>query len=867
MKTMPLESIPLYKGTILTIDDTPDNLHLLTEMLSEQGYKVRIIPNGRLALKSIANNPPDLILLDIVMPDMDGYQVCQQLKASPKTQNIPVIFLSGLNETFDKVKAFEVGGVDYITKPFQVQEVLARVESQLRLQRLQKQLTEQNIQLQQEIQERQQVEIALSKSEKQYRHLVEASQDLIWSINRDGNYTFVNPIVHHLYGYSPEEMLGRSFTEFLSPERLEADVNLFERLLQGQSVFQYETTHLTKAGEPIQLLLNAIAVVDDQGQVVGITGTASDITERQQAQEALRLSEIRYRELVEFQEQVLVCRWKPDTTLTFVNQSYCRFFAKSQTELIGTKYLELLPDSIQDQIRDFVESLVNHECPETSEHIMISDQGELHWFKWTDQPIRNTEGQIIEVQSFGIDITTRKQAEEKLRLSEENLAQAQRIAHIGNWEFDVITNQIIWSAELFRIFGLEPNQTEPTYQQLLDFIHPDDCSEFEETVKEAIAKGLCYELEFQILPRNRPTVRHLEVRIEPIFDQHHRVIKLFGTALDITQRKKAETALRQSEARERERAHQLQRTLEELKRTQSQLVQTAKMSSLGQMIAGIAHEINNPVSFILGNLSIGRQYFNDLLRLINIYQETYPTASSSIQDIAKAIDLEFIQEDWHKLLKSIQEGAERIHQIILSLKNFSRLDEADLKSVDIHQGIDSSLFILQHRLKSPGNRPGIQVIKEYGQLPQVTCYANQLNQVFMNILVNALDAIESQSSPGVIRISTEVADAHRQSPPKNGNQQTDVVIIRISDNGIGISEEVQPQIFDPFFTTKSVGSGTGLGLSISYQIIVEKHQGQLSCLSTPGKGTTFIIEIPIKPRSQQPRELPLNGMDLAKEIS
>ncbi|MFP4120956.1 PAS domain S-box protein [Coleofasciculus sp.] len=864
---MTLESIPLYKGTILTIDDTPDNLHLLTEMLSAQGYKIRIIPNGRLALKSIANNPPDLILLDIIMPDMDGYQVCQQLKASPITQNIPVIFLSGLNETFDKVKAFEVGGVDYITKPFQVQEVLARVENQLRLQRLQKQLTEQNIQLQQEIQERQQVEIALSESEQKYRHLVEASQDLIWSINRDGNYTFVNPIVHHLYGYFPEEMLGRSFTEFLSPECLEADVNLFERLLQGESVFQYETTHLTKAGEPIQLLLNAIALVNDQGQVVGVTGTASDITERQKSQEALRLSEIRYRELVEFQEQVLVCRWKPDTTLTFVNQSYCRFFAKSKTELIGTKYLDLLPDFIQDQIRDFVESLVNHECPETSEHIMISDQGELHWFKWTDQPILDEQGQIIEVQSFGIDITTRKQAEEKLRLSEENLAQAQRIAHIGNWEFDVITNQIIWSAELFRIFGLEPNQTEPTYQQLLDFIHPDDCSEFEETVKQAIAQGLCYELDFQILPRNRTTVRHLEVRIEPIFDQQHRVIKLFGTALDITQRQKAETALRQSEARERERAHQLQRTLEELKRTQSQLVQTAKMSSLGQMVAGMAHEINNPVSFILGNLTIGRQYFNDLLRLINIYQETYPNPSSSLQDIAEAIDLQFIQEDWQKLLNSIQEGAERIHQIILSLKNFSRLDEADLKSVDIHQGIESSLFILQHRLKPPSNRSGIQVIKEYGQLPPITCYANQLNQVFMNILVNAIDAIESHSSPGVIRISTEVADAHRQSLPKNGNQQADVVIIRITDNGIGISEEVQPQIFDPFFTTKPVGSGTGLGLSISYQIIVEKHQGQLSCLSTPGEGTTFIIEMPINPRSQQPIEIPLNDMDLAKEIS
>lgn len=842
---MTLESTPL-KETILVIDDTPDNLHLLIEMLTKQGYKIRVIPSGRLALKSIVSNAPDLILLDIVMPGMDGYQVCQKLKAFPMTQNIPVIFLSGLNEPLDKIKAFEVGGVDYITKPFDVPEVLARIESQLRLQRLQKQLTQQNIQLQQQIQERQQVEIALTKSEKKYRNLVEASQDLIWSIDQYGTYTFVNSIVSNFYGYSPGEMLGRSFTDFSSPEYLEADIQLFQELLEGKSVFQYETTHLTQAGDLIQLLVNAIALLDEQGKVVGVTGTSSNITERQKAQDALRLSEIRYRELVEFQKNLLVCRWKPDTTLTFVNQSYCHFFGKSSESLIGRKYLELLPDSIRDEHQAFVDAFVHQKSAATSEYMMNSAQGKIHWFQWTDQPILDADGNIVEIQSFGIDITQGKQAEEKLRLSEENLAQAQRIAHIGNWEFDVLRSQIIWSAELFRIFGLEPNQVEPTYLQLLEFIHPDERSDFESIIKESIQRGLCHEFELQILANNGTKLRHLEMRIEPIFDSQHRVIKLFGTALDISQRKKAEMARRESEQRERERAHQLQLTLEELKRTQSQLVQTAKMSSLGQMVAGIAHEINNPVSFILGNISIGRQYLNDLIELINAYQATYPHPPATLHELAETIDLEFLREDWHKLVDSIQEGAERIHQIILSLKNFSRLDEAALKSVDIHQGIDGALFILNHRLKRAGNQKEIQVIKQYAQLPDVLCYANQLNQVFINIIANAIDAIYGQNSPGVITITTELIDGKSNLSMNKANQKNEWVSIQIIDNGIGIDEIIQPNIFDPFFTTKDVGHGTGLGLSISHQIIVEKHHGQLSCLSIPGQGTTFIIEIPIQ---------------------
>jgi len=296
-----------------------------------------------------------------------------------------------------------------------------------------------------------------------------------------------------------------------------------------------------------------------------------------------------------------------------------------------------------------------------------------------------------------------------------------------------------------------------------------------------------------------------------------------------------------------EQALDLKLTLNQLKRTQAQLVHSEKMSSLGQMVAGVAHEINNPVSFIYGNLTHAKEYVQDLVRLIQAYQKTYHTPTAELQQLIEEIDLDFLLDDWQNLLKSMQIGTDRIRAIVLSLRNFSRLDEKEIKKVDIHEGIDNTLLILQHRFKAAGNAQGIQVIKHYEQLPLVTCYASQLNQVFMNILNNAIDALEDQPSPRLITISTEVDMGKKQKIANNGQSETDFIVIRITDNGSGINEDIKPKIFDPFFTTKPVGSGTGLGLSISHQIVVEKHQGQICCISTPGQGTEFIVKIPLNP--------------------
>ncbi|BAY97407.1 periplasmic sensor signal transduction histidine kinase [Tolypothrix tenuis PCC 7101] len=281
----------------------------------------------------------------------------------------------------------------------------------------------------------------------------------------------------------------------------------------------------------------------------------------------------------------------------------------------------------------------------------------------------------------------------------------------------------------------------------------------------------------------------------------------------------------------------LKQTLNELKLTQSQLIQHEKMSSLGRLVAGIAHEINNPVNFIYGNLKYTDEYTKQLLLLLQLYQKYYPNPEVEIQNAQQEAEIEYLIEDLPKILTSMKIGSERIREIVLSLRIFSRLDEAEFKTADLHQGIDSTLLILQHRLKAQNNRPQIELIKDYGEIPAIPCFAGQLNQVFMNILANAIDALEEAfekelCAEPVIRIT---------SAKVNKN-----IIIKIADNGTGITEEVRLHLFEPFFTTKPVGKGTGMGLSISYQIVTKKHGGLLECFSLPERGTEFVITIPIR---------------------
>lgn len=379
------------------------------------------------------------------------------------------------------------------------------------------------------------------------------------------------------------------------------------------------------------------------------------------------------------------------------------------------------------------------------------------------------------------------------------------------------------------------------------FIHPEDKPYHEEQFRHLMAgktQNTRYCVRYQTYDGS---YRWFEVHSRLTFSYSgcEYVTGIGGTLNDITERRLAE-------AREREKAQELEKTLIELTQIQAQLFQSEKLSILGQLVAGVAHEINNPITSVSVNINHATEYFQCLLHLIDFYQQYYPNPPEEITAKMEAIDFKFLVNDLPILLNSMKTGSERICEIVQSLRNFSRLNESEMQAVNIHEGIESTLLILKHRFKAKGKYSEVKLIREYGRLPLIECYPGQLNQVVMNLIVNAIDALEEKrvkkscgadEAPPFIRIRTEVKN---QDATSNITSSASHVLIRIADNGAGINEEVSHHLFESFFTTKPIGKGTGLGLSISYRIVVEKHKGQLYVESEPGQGSEFIIELPIQ---------------------
>lgn len=463
------------------------------------------------------------------------------------------------------------------------------------------------------------------------------------------------------------------------------------------------------------------------------------------------------------------------------------------------------------------------------------------------------------------DITAQKQAEEERKILMAREQDAIQKLQESEQRYRLLIEtmpQLVWTASAdgtidyynqrwLDYTGMTLEESLKTGWQLI--LHPEDAQKCLDAWAHAVQTGEPYEIQYRLKRADGEYRWHL-ARALPLYDKQGYIVKWFGTCTDIEQQKQAEEESALSLAREQEARQKLEQALLELQRTQSQLIQSEKMSSLGQLVAGVAHEINNPVNFIFGNLTHAKDYTENILALLQLYQKNYPKPVPEIENKIEAIELDFLKEDLPKLLSSMKVGADRIREIVLSLRTFSRLDEGEMKEVDIHSGIDSTLMILQNRLKAKPGHPAIQVIKEYGNLPLVECYAGQLNQVFMNIITNAIDAIderdlqrspeEIKANPSKIIIRTELG--YPESDSLSSQPEPQLAVIRIIDNGPGMTEEVRRSIFNPFFTTKPAGKGTGLGLAISYDIVVEKHKGSLECISELGKGTEFIISIPLR---------------------
>ena len=408
----------------------------------------------------------------------------------------------------------------------------------------------------------------------------------------------------------------------------------------------------------------------------------------------------------------------------------------------------------------------------------------------------------------------------------------------GLWDWNLETNEVFFSTRWKEMLGYAEAEIPNLFQEWKQRLHPDDSDRILTTFRQYFAGQIStYEQEYRLQHRNGNYIWVL-CRGILLRDVRNKPYRMAGSHTDITGRKQAEEELRQSELQLKTQTQNLQQALKELQQTQMQLIHNEKMSSLGQLVAGIAHEINNPVNFIYGNLNYLEEYVKGLLNIVQTFQKCYPQPLNTIQIAMENFDLEFVSNDLPQLLNSMRVGSERIKDIVHSLRNFSRLDEAEIKQVDIHKGIENTLLILQHRLKRNSHKPTIILNKEYGNLPVVDCSPGQLNQVFMNILSNAIDALEETIThqPNnfipTITIRTNVIDNRW-------------VLIYIADNGLGMEEETKLRVFDPFFTTKPVGQGTGLGLSISYQIVVERHSGELDFFSEPGKGTEFQIKLPL----------------------
>lgn len=804
---------------ILAVDARSANLEMLTEALSAAGYTVATASSGNQAIQQLQSFTPDLILLDVEMPGLDGFTTCQQVKANPQTTHIPVIFITASSDPENVVKGFSVGAVDFVGKPFQKTELLARVKTHLQLRhvsqlyKLEQQKSEELTQLNNKL--------LLTQFS-----VDNAADGIVW-IDQNSKCFYANTAACNLLEYSFEELTQLSVPDIDVNFSIRHWKKLWHTIKRNKSV-SLESQHRTKSGRlyTAEITVNYLSFAEQECNVV----VFRDISDRKQVEAELQLSQARTTAAF---EQASVGFAEIDMTtkkFTRVNTLFCDMIGYTQTELSELTFADLThPDDITSS-QQAMKQLYSGEIDSfTLEKRYLRKDGTWFWAETTVYLVKLRGEQAIYSLGLVQDISQRKQLEAERVVAEKALSLAKfAIDHTATSTFWINQNGYFLSVNkaACQILGYSPTEfatmavwdITPTFSQ-------NDWPDHWRSLKEH---------KYQRLEtfHQAKNGRVFPVEIVANFLEFEGEQYNFARATDISTRKAAEARINQQN-------QDLEQALTQLQKTQLQLVQQEKMSALGNLVAGVAHEINNPLGFVGGNVAELKRCLEELVEHLALYRQQ--ASAETIAAHAEAIEIDYLLGDLPKMLESMTAGCDRLRNISVSLRSFARDDKETKVAFSLHEGLDSTLLILKHRLKANKHRPAIQVHKYYGNLPEVSCFPGQLNQVFMNLLANAIDALDDRSqaedyhtleaNPNRITITTKFEQAQ--------------IVIHITDNGPGIPENIKPRIFDHLYTTKEIGKGTGLGLAIAKQIIVETHGGQIAVNSKLEHGTEFVLTLPV----------------------
>jgi len=769
-----------------------------------------------------------------------------------------------------------------------------------------------------DVTERIKAQIELQLSQQKLQLIINTIPQSIFWKNKDLIYQGCNYSFANRAGFkSPTEIVGKTDCDLPgNQEHVESYSKIDRQVIESNTpIYQIIEPQLTIQGKQRWLQTSKVPIHNQDGKVIGILGSYEDITERIEAQQKLDRQQQTLRAILD-NAPIWILMTDVNGKVKFVNNTLCENIGIPESRFLEVEqYHQLFPEKEAANLYRSDANCWVSNLPSQSEETFRFIDGKQHNLKVIKVKIQDDNNQVFGLMSLGLDITESKQAQQKLQESEAKFRQIARheelLNHLANQirnslNIDTILDTTVHQVRnilkvdrcifIWHIFAKSTNVevTNNNYLDSWEVVNESKEENFPSLLDKYTIEQVGYWalgfLQLEIIRVNDISLvddrkmRHFILalgiisfvsipiqtksgKIGILVCAHHTSVhnwddsevKLLKGVTDqlaiAIDQAELYNQSREATFQARSQAQELSEALKKLQQAQAQLIQTEKMSSLGQMVAGIAHEINNPINFISGNIVHVSKYTQDLLSLIALYQENYLDPPTAIQEEIETIELDFLIEDLPKILNSIKVGANRIADIVISLRNFSRLDESEVKFVDIHEGIESTLLILQNKLKYKPQEKAIQIIKNYDYLPKVECYVSQINQVFMNIISNAIDALAEKRSqkfnPNGMNQNSDIPENLPTITISTKVISSQEVRIIISDNGMGMKETVRNKIFDPFFTTKPIGSGTGLGLSISYQIIVEKHQGKLDCISTVGQGTKFIIEIPLQQKAKE----------------